>query len=988
MDANPASLVPSGDLAAAPQVVLAATFTVDPLAEPLSFLLHEAGLPLAIEVAPYGQVFQQLLDPASAFAHNRAGVNVLLVRFEDWWRGANGVVDKAAVDKEALERNATDFASALKEAARGGPTPIVLCICPPSAPVAANEETQALLCTLAGRLHEVIAQTSSVQVLSMDWAQSWDPSVLHDAEGDRLGHVPYTRRFFVALGREIARMVHSLKSPPVKVLVLDCDGTLWGGVVGEDGPAGIELTPRYLDFQRFVLEKKQKGMLLCLASKNNEADVLEVFEQRKDMLLHQEDIVAMAVNWLPKSESVQALARELNLGLDSFAFIDDNPVECAEVEAGCPGVLVLSLADVNDPTRYLGNVWPLDVLHVTDEDRRRSEMVRENLARDRLANSVGDLASFLAALDLRVDFTEPRTGQLARVAQLTQRTNQFNFTTRRRSEPEIEQLAKLGLECRVVEVRDRFGDYGLVGVVIFSQNQDALVLDTFLLSCRVLGRGVEHAIMRELGTLARGRGLGRIEIPFAASKKNIPARRFLVSLEAQESVTPGGGALFTLSVDRASGLAYAPESEPVEIAEDTTQRPSLPLLEGISRSERWNRLARTLESEEKLLARQESNNHHARTSSELPVLPKSETERKLCAIWREVLSLDEVGIHDDYVSDLGGTSLLAVTIFARIERELGVHLPLSALVETPSVAGIASLIDRPRERRSLVLLHAGGTAVPLFLVHDADGETLLYRNLAQRLGDRSVYGIQPQSRPETPITHTRICDMAAHYVGEIRKIYPQGPYLLGGLCAGGIVAYEMALQLEDLGETAKLVAVFDAAAPRAERSSVQNQRRLERIRMVLGDDSPARVVRTVVAKVGSYAAFQLQNVLKHVWDRAVVASLRFCLDRDLPFPPWARSLDVRSVYNVAEAEYRPRRPLREEILLFRASEGEGSEEPYVRLYVDPLLGWGQQSQRGVRAFDVPGGHGSMLQEPHVAVLAEILRSYLGHPSIVASGEAA
>jgi FkbH-like protein len=967
--------------------VLAATFTVDPLAESLSFLLQEAGLPIPIEVAPYGQVFQQLLDPASRFAHNRDGVNVLLVRFEDWWRGANGGVDKAAVDKGVIERNATDLALALKEAARVSPTPIVLCVCPPSAAVAADEKMRMFLCMLTDRLHEAIAQMPSIQVLSMDWAQAWDPSMLHDLEGDRLGHVPYTQRFFVALGREIARVVHALKSPPVKVLVLDCDNTLWGGVVGEDGPVGIELTPRYLDFQRLVLEKKQKGMLLCLASKNNEADVLEVFEQRKDMLLRQKDIVAMRVNWLSKSKNVQALADELNLGLDSFAFIDDNPVECAEVEAACPGVLVLSLADVEEPARYLGNVWPLDVLHVTDEDRRRSEMVRDNLARDRLAKSVGDLASFLAALDLRVDFAEPRTGQLARVAQLTQRTNQFNFTTRRRSEPEIEQLAKQGLECRVVEVRDRFGDYGLVGVVIFSQTQDALVLDTFLLSCRVLGRGVEHAIMRELGALARGRGLWRIEIPFAASKKNMPARRFLDSLDVQEGAAPGGGALFMLSVERACGLAYAPESESVEVPEDTKQRPSLPPQEADSRSERWNRLARTLESEEKILACLQSNIHHTRTSSKLPAPPKSETERKLSAIWCEVLGLGEIGIHDDYVSDLGGTSLLAVTIFARIERELGVHLPLSALVETPTIAGIASLIDRPRDRQSLVLLHAGGSAAPLFLVHDADGETLLYRNLAQRLDDRSVYGIQPQGRPETPITHTRICDIAAHYVGEIRKIRPQGPYLLGGLCAGGVVAYEMALQLEDLGETAKLVAVFDAAAPEAERRhNLQNHRRLERIRLVLGDDAPpARVVRTVVAKVGRYAAFQVQNGLKHAWDRAAVASLRFCLDRGLPLPPWARSLDVRSVYNVAEAEYRPRRPLREEILLFRASEGEGSEEPYVRLYVDPLLGWGQRSQHGARAFDIPGGHGSMLQEPNVAVLAEILRSYLGCAAIVPSG---
>jgi thioesterase domain-containing protein len=592
---------------------------------------------------------------------------------------------------------------------------------------------------------------------------------------------------------------------------------------------------------------------------------------------------------------------------------------------------------------------------------------------------------------LRVVFAEPTAEQLTRVAQLSQRTNQFNFTTQRRSEPEIEQLARESKECRVVEVSDRFGDYGLVGVIIFFGAQKDLRVDTFLLSCRVLGRGVEHAIMRELGTLAKERGLERIELPFLPSKKNLPARRFLESLKTQASDAPDGSTLFMLPVERACALAYEPEGASAESAAEESQSPTQPPQDGLSRSARWNHLARMLGDEENLLASLDLEGRHARTSTALPALPKSETERKLCAIWSEVLGLAEVGVYDDYVADLGGTSLLAVSLFARIERELGVHLPLSVLVETPTIAGIAVRIDSPSEQQSLVLLNTGAGATPLFLVHDADGETLLYRNLARRLDDRPVYGIQPKARPDTPVVHTRIRDMAAHYVAEIRKRHPRGPYLLGGLCAGGVVAYEMALQLEDMGEAARLVAVFDAADVEAERRpNLDNRRRLERMSQVLDKGSPLPLARTLATKLGGYVAYQLQHRLRQVRDLAAVTGLRFCLDRGLAPPRWARALDVRSVYNVAEAEYRPSRPLRDEIVLFRASEGEGSEEPYTRLYLDPMLGWGKRSQGGTRAFDVPGGHGSMLQEPHVAAVAEILRSYLASAAVarVTAGGAA
>jgi thioesterase domain-containing protein/acyl carrier protein len=356
--------------------------------------------------------------------------------------------------------------------------------------------------------------------------------------------------------------------------------------------------------------------------------------------------------------------------------------------------------------------------------------------------------------------------------------------------------------------------------------------------------------------------------------------------------------------------------------------------------------------------------------------PRTPIEKALARLWAEVLRLSEVGVDDDYFA-LGGTSLAAVTLFARIERELGARLPLAALVETPTIAGLAKRIELPRGVESLVPLFAKGQGVPLFLVHDADGETLLYRNLALRLADRPVYGVQASRLSDAALAHTRISEMAAQYVAEVRKVCPSGPYLLGGLCAGGVLAYEMARQLEDMGEQARLVALFDAADVEAQfKPHLESVRRIARVRRVLREVPPAKAARVVCGKLVHFTLYQLGKKTESLWGRLEVAALRYCRDRGLTPPPWAKRISVRLIYTAAEAEFRPLRPLHEEIVLFRASEGEGSEEPNVNRYTDPVLGWGKRSVRGVHAFDVPGGHGGMLQEPQVEILAEILRSRL------------
>jgi FkbH-like protein len=251
------------------------------------------------------------------------------------------------------------------------------------------------------------------------------------------------------------------------------------------------------------------------------------------MVLRREHITGYRINWRTKSENLHSLSAELRFPLDSFILLDDSPMECAEVEAGCPEVLALRLPENKaELGTFLAHMWAFDHLQVTGEDGLRNDFYARNAERVRLEKRSVSLDDFLASLELEVQISPMEKSDLARIAQLTERTNQFNFTTLRRTEPEIQQLCASGAECAVVRVRDRFGDYGLVGAMIFRAQASALELDSLLLSCRALGRRVEHRMLAYLGQMAMTRLKKQVRIRFVPTPKNQPAREFLDGIGA------------------------------------------------------------------------------------------------------------------------------------------------------------------------------------------------------------------------------------------------------------------------------------------------------------------------------------------------------------------------------------------------------------------------------------------------------------------------
>ncbi len=714
------STIAEAPVAARP-IAVAATFTAEPLEDALAFWAAELGLPAAVEFAPYGQVFQELLDPTSLLSRNRRGVNVALVRPEDWLRALPGSGSGGGPEvREALERNAADLVAAARGAAARSGAPLIVALCPDSPTARADRATRDLLDRTAALVRDGLAGEPGVSVIGPRDFAPYPVDDYHDPRRDRLGHIPYTPAFFAAMGTVLARRIHAILAPPHKVVVLDCDNTLWKGVVGEEGVDGITIPPGWQALQRFMVDLAGQGFLLCLCSKNIEADVLEVLDRRADMILRREHLVTWRVNWQPKSQNIREMARELNLGLDSFIFIDDNPVECAEVESACPEVLSLRLPVDGDIEGFLRHVWAFDRPRVTAEDRQRTAMYRQEAERARFQKEAPTIGEFLAGLGLSIMIAEPSPEQVDRVAQLTQRTNQFNFTTVRRGDGEVRRLGESGLECRSIEVSDRFGDYGLVGVLIFGPRGDALEVDTFLLSCRVLGRGVEHAMMGELGRYALANGLARVDATVLFTRKNQPARDFLEGAFAAHRREVEGGVRYGVPAEVAAALAYRPDAaamvdEP-EAAADATAPAPAPSggTEAVAKSRRFGRIAAELAMPEQVLEaiRTRSGRRRARPASSPPAdPPRTGLESELAAIWADLLRIEPVGVRDNFF-DLGGTSLLAVDLFARIEGRFGKEMPLTSLIEAPTIEALARLVAGGSERDSLVKLRDGGDRPP------------------------------------------------------------------------------------------------------------------------------------------------------------------------------------------------------------------------------------------------------------------------------------
>jgi len=353
---------------------------------------------------------------------------------------------------------------------------------------------------------------------------------LYDAKAWYISRNPYKQSAYVNMGANIIRYILSALGSGKKCIVLDLDNTLWGGIIGEDGMDGIALGQDYpgscyVDFQKELLKFYNRGIILAINSKNNETDAFDVIDNHPYMVLRRKHFAAYAINWNDKASNLQALADELNIGIDSMIMIDDNPVECELIRQQCPQCLVIQL-----PVRpYLipsvfDNCPEMENIRLTEEDKKKGVMYQQQLERKKLESTTSDLGDYLRALNIQIEIKVADTFSIPRIAQLTQKTNQFNMTTRRYTEADIVQfVGSKHSHVYSISATDRFGDNGIIGVVIFHIEDERCTIDTFLLSCRVIGRTIEQSIVAFVAEYAKENGAKTLIGEFFPTAKNKPA---------------------------------------------------------------------------------------------------------------------------------------------------------------------------------------------------------------------------------------------------------------------------------------------------------------------------------------------------------------------------------------------------------------------------------------------------------------------------------
>ncbi len=497
------------------------------LKEVLEYTLRAEGVAAVVDIAQYDNIIQE----ADKFASCDAAIL--------FWDLVQAVPDACHKRHDlGLDEENVLFDKISREVlfvlGRLGPVPVVVMNTFSSAGVDAGSPLmEDRLGALAARLNVFIRQNKPEGVVVFDLDRLWRQSSMqgwHDARNDHFFRMPYTVEFLVRYSRALRPVFLSVQGRAKKVLVMDCDNTLWHGIVGEDGLDRLEMseeTPHGRIFRRvqsLMRVLKDKGVLLALASKNDAADVHRVLAEHPHMALREDDFVGIKANWEEKADNVRALAAALNLGTDSFVFVDDSDFEVSRMRQCLPEVASFKVPGrIYEYPEFFTDIMDLFYARATTaEDSRRTQMYREQTARVADLGRFTSMDDYLMSLGLKMRFFVNDLGLIPRLAQMTHKTNQFNLTTHRYSEADLTTLAQMPQGAVLAfQAEDKFGDLGIAGMaVIRSESGDTAIIDSLLMSCRVIGRGLEGAFLNAGVRWLAGHGYRRVKAEYVRTLKN------------------------------------------------------------------------------------------------------------------------------------------------------------------------------------------------------------------------------------------------------------------------------------------------------------------------------------------------------------------------------------------------------------------------------------------------------------------------------------
>ena len=529
------------------RVSMLSSFTAEVLRPYLVVEGARLGLHILPHFCPFNQIEIQALDPMSDLYQSQPDVIVVALRLEEVapnlvWRYVALSRTEVEAELSKLQARLQSLLSQIRQ--HSNATVLMLNYAIPTVLDAglADAGLELSQSSAMGRANDMVASVCREQsdAYVFDYARlvaEHGQSRWYDAKLFYTARIPFSLEGQIRFGERLARYVRAVLYPPCKCLVLDLDNTLWGGVLGEDGIGGIALGEDYpgnvyKQFQRRLLSLHDQGILLAIASKNNEADVIEALAHHPDMLLKLPDFAATQIHWGDKASSLKAIAAQLNIGLDALVFFDDSPVERAWVRQSLPEVTVIDVP--SDPLHYIAALEASSVcdrLVISDDDRRRADMMQQSRQRAQLCAQAESVEDFLRDLAMTATVGQLGPMTLPRIVQLLAKTNQFNLTTRRHTGAQLQVLVEQQRGIVLwMRLRDRFGDNGLIGIAIgVPESREQWRVDSFLLSCRVIGRQAETVLLGALAQHAFEQGCKTLVGEYIPTAKNGQVADFYAS---------------------------------------------------------------------------------------------------------------------------------------------------------------------------------------------------------------------------------------------------------------------------------------------------------------------------------------------------------------------------------------------------------------------------------------------------------------------------
>jgi len=527
------------------RISILSSFTLNGIEEIFQVKCDEKNISSNTCLAGYNQYNQEILDPHSQLYQFQPNLTFLILDtrsiLEDLWYFSYSIDEKQR--QNFIEKKFKEIKNLITIFLKNSNSKLIISnfFIPINSnygifETKSNFGLQKMINTLNNNLQDFIWNLDSVYLFDMNgFISKHGENNVFDPKQFLFGDLKISLDFIPYLVNDLMGYVIATLGISKRCIVLDLDNTLWGGIIGEDEFDGIKLGSdpsgkAFVEFQKYLLSLHNRGILLAINSKNNFDDAIKVIEEHPDMILKKEHFASIKINWNDKISNIKEISDELNFGLENFVFFDDDPLNREFMKSSLPQVLTVDLP--TDPSKYVRTIQEMNefnLLKITDEDKQRGVMYSQQRERKTLEKSSNDLEDFLKNMDLKITIKKADTFTIPRISQLILKTNQFNLTTKRYSLEEIQKISQnnnMLMGC--VRVEDKFGDNGITAAFIVEKNgRKEWILDTFLLSCRVMGREIEKSILGYIIKIAKQNNVDKIIANFIPTKKNQPIENFL-----------------------------------------------------------------------------------------------------------------------------------------------------------------------------------------------------------------------------------------------------------------------------------------------------------------------------------------------------------------------------------------------------------------------------------------------------------------------------